>query len=68
MDLIILLAALAITFLVFTWLVRVVRVTLRVAIVIAILVLLFQLFFGIGPDAIWQQIRALFNWFVGLLG
>lgn len=66
MDIILLLAAIAITFLVFTWLVRVVRVTIRVAIIIALLVLAFQLLFGIGPEAIWQQIQALFNWFVGL--
>jgi hypothetical protein len=61
METILFLAAIVIAFLVFTWLVRVVRVTVNAAITIALLVLALQLLFGIGPEAVWQQLQALVN-------
>lgn len=61
METILFLAAIVIAFLVFTWLVRVVRVTINAAILIALLVLALQLLFGIGPEAVWQQLQALFD-------
>lgn len=56
MNLVLIVAALVITFLVFTWLVKVVKATIGTAIAIAILVLVLQLVFGIGPAQVWQPI------------
>lgn len=56
MNIVLLVAALIITFLVFTWLVKVVKATIGTAIAIAILVLALQLLFGIGPTQIWQSL------------
>ncbi|MFB2875475.1 hypothetical protein [Floridanema aerugineum] len=55
-ELIILIAALIVTFLVFTWLIKVVKATIQTAITIALLVLILQLIFGIGPSQLWQKI------------
>ena len=57
MNLVLLLAALLITVLVFTWLLKVVKATLSTAIAIALLILVLQLFFGIGPAQVWQQVN-----------
>lgn len=56
MNLILLIAAIVISFLVFTWLIKVVRATIGTAIAIAILVLVLQLVFGIGPAQVWEQV------------
>lgn len=61
MNLILLIAAIVVTFLVFTWLVKVVKATIGTAIAIALLVLVLQLFFGIGPAQIWQQVNQVFQ-------
>ncbi|MFB2939080.1 hypothetical protein ACE1B6_27825 [Aerosakkonemataceae cyanobacterium BLCC-F154] len=53
---ILLIAALIVTFLVFTWLIKVVKATLQTALTIAIIVLILQLIFGIGPTQLWQKI------------
>jgi ABC-type multidrug transport system permease subunit len=56
MNLLLLIAALVISVLVFTWLIKVVKATITTAILIAILVLALQLVFGIGPDQVWDQV------------
>lgn len=61
MEFILLVAAVVISFLVFTWLIKVVRATIGTAILIALLVLVLQLVFGIGPAQVWQQITQLFQ-------
>ncbi|MGK7891648.1 MAG: hypothetical protein AB4042_20150 [Leptolyngbyaceae cyanobacterium] len=61
MNLIILIAALVISFLLFTWLIRVVKATVTTAFAIALLVLLLQLFFGIGPQDIWNEVTTLWQ-------
>ena len=53
---ILLVAALIVTFLVFTWLIKVVKATIQTALTIAIIVLILQLIFGIGPSQLWQKI------------
>lgn len=53
---IIFLAALVVSLLVFAWLIRIVKATVSMAISIAIIVLILQLIFGIGPQQLWQQI------------
>jgi hypothetical protein len=55
-DLIILIAAVVVTGLVFTWLIKVVKATIGTAIFIAAIVLVLQLVFGIGPGDLWQQV------------
>lgn len=61
MDWILLIAALIISFLIFTWLLKVVRATITTALTVAFIVLLIQLFFGIGPTDLWNQIIMLWQ-------
>ncbi|MBD2538255.1 hypothetical protein [Coleofasciculus sp. FACHB-SPT36] len=58
-DLIILIAALIVSWLVFTLLIKVVKASIGTAILIAAVVLVLQLFFGIDPQDLWQQITQL---------
>ncbi len=58
-DLIILVVAIVVSFLVFTWLLKIVKTTLSTAVAIALILLLIQIFFGIGPVDLWQQGTAL---------
>jgi predicted PurR-regulated permease PerM len=55
-ELIILLASLVITWLVFTWLIKVLKASIGTAIAIAAIVLILQIIFGINNQDIWQQI------------
>lgn len=55
-SLIILLASMLITWLVFTWLVKVLKVTIGTAFVIAVIFLVLQIVFGINNQQIWVQI------------
>ncbi len=56
MSPILLIAALVISFFIFTWLIRVVRATVSTAITIALIALALQLLFGIGPQDLWRQL------------
>ena len=56
LKLILVLAALIVSWLVFTWLIKVVKTTVSTAIAIAAIILILQLSFGIGPNQLWQQI------------
>lgn len=58
-ELIILIAALIVSWLVFTALVKVVKTTVSTAITIAAIVLILQLVFGVAPQELWQQITQL---------
>lgn len=55
-NLIILVAALVVSVLVFTALIRLVKTTFTTALAIAAIVLILQLGFGIGPAQLWDQI------------
>jgi hypothetical protein len=59
MELVILVAAVVISIMVFTWLVRVVKATISTAITIALVILGVQLLLGIGPDEIFQVVQNL---------
>jgi len=65
-DLILLLAALIISWLIFTWLVKIVKLTVSTALTLAGIVLILQLLFGINPNQLWQQIlnlpQIVLNW------
>jgi hypothetical protein len=58
-QLILLIAALIVSWLVFTLLVNIVQTTVKTAIMIAAIVLLLQLGFGIGPQVLLDQIMML---------
>lgn len=55
-ELIIFVAALVVSVLLFAWLMRVAKSTLRTAVIIAGIVLLLQLLFGIGPQDLFQEV------------
>ncbi|MGK7874259.1 MAG: hypothetical protein AB4426_13380 [Xenococcaceae cyanobacterium] len=55
-ELIILIAAIIVAWLVFTWLLKVIKASINTAFAIAIIVLILQLVFGIGFQELWQQI------------
>lgn len=59
LDLIILIAAIVIAWLVFTALLKVVKTTLTTALTIAAIVLLLMLVFGVNPIDLWEQITAI---------
>jgi len=61
MNIVLIVAALIVTFLVFTWLVKVARATIGTAIAIALLILVLQLVFGIGPMQVWQPVTQLWQ-------
>ncbi|MBD2100821.1 hypothetical protein [Leptolyngbya sp. FACHB-261] len=56
-EIILLIGALIVAFLVFTWLIRVVKVTIGAAIGVALLILVLQLLFGIGPAQLWSYLN-----------
>ena len=55
-ELIILIAALIVSWLVFTALIKIVKTTVTAAIAIAGIILILQLVFGIGYQDLWEQI------------
>ncbi|MEA5508437.1 hypothetical protein VB715_01535 [Crocosphaera sp. UHCC 0190] len=58
-NLILLIAALLVSFLVFRWLFTVIKSSATTAISIAVIVLLLQLGFGISPQKLWNEITSL---------
>ncbi|KAM3092343.1 hypothetical protein ACKFKF_31560 [Phormidesmis sp. 146-12] len=62
MNLILIVAAIAISVLVFTWLIKVVKATVTTALVIAAIVLILQFVFGIGADKILEQVIQLIQY------
>ncbi|MBI4780653.1 MAG: hypothetical protein HY785_04955 [Oscillatoriophycideae cyanobacterium NC_groundwater_1537_Pr4_S-0.65um_50_18] len=61
MNLILFIAALVVSFLVFAFLVRVLKAAIGTAIAVAVVVLLLQLAFGIAPTQLWQEMQNLFD-------
>jgi predicted PurR-regulated permease PerM len=59
MQIVIIVASVVVAWLVFTWLIRVVKTTISTALTIAAIVLVLQLVFGIGPQQLWQEIQQL---------
>lgn len=58
-ELIILIAAIVVSWLVFTALIKIVKTTATTAVAIAAIILALQLVFGIGYQDLWQQITQL---------
>lgn len=61
MELLLLAGSIVITVLVFFWLIRVIRATLKTALLIAAIVFALQ-FFGIGGDRVLSEIRKIFDY------
>lgn len=58
MEVVIIVGALLVSFLVFTWLLKVARATFSAAITIALILLVLQVLFGIGPETLLEQIKS----------
>ncbi|NEQ33164.1 MAG: hypothetical protein F6K04_19565 [Leptolyngbya sp. SIO4C5] len=63
MELVVIVGAFAVSVLAFLWLIRVVKATLKTALLVAVILLGLQIFFGIGPGTIWQQLQ---DWLPGV--
>lgn len=61
MNLILLIGAVLIAFLVFTFLVKVLRAAVSTAIALALIVLVLQILFGINPGQVWQAVNGLWE-------
>ncbi len=61
MELIVLFAAIAISLIVFGWLIKIVKATVRVALSTAIVLLFLLVVFGIGPDQVFQKMGEIFQ-------
>lgn len=61
MNLVLLIGAVIVSFLVFTWLIKVVKATVGTALLLAFVILVLQLVFGIGPNEVLQQIKDWWN-------
>ena len=68
MEIVVVIGAVFISILVFTWLLNVVKATLKTAFLAALILLGLQLFFGIGPAAIWETIRDFIGQQAGNIG
>ena len=67
-EIVVVVGAIAISILVFTWLIKVVKATLKTAFLAALILLGLQIFFGIGPTAIWDTIGDFVGQQVGNIG
>ncbi|MDB9496501.1 hypothetical protein PN441_03015 [Spirulina major CS-329] len=56
MELLLLLAALVIAWLVFTWLVKVLKTSVQTAFTVAVILVVLQVTLGIGPQDLWNAI------------
>lgn len=56
LELIILLAAILVSWLIFNWAIKVLKASISTAVTIAVIVLVLQLMFGIGPNELFQHI------------
>ena len=55
MEIAILIGAIVISVLVFIWLINVVKATIKIALLVAVILLILQISFGIGPSALWEK-------------
>ena len=55
-DLIVIIAAIIVAWLIFTWSIKVLKASISTALSIAIIALILQLFLGIGFEEVWQKL------------
>ncbi len=65
MEILIVLGAIVVAVVVVGWLFKLVKNTIQTVLLIAFLLMALYFLFGIGPEAIWQQIQ---QWLQQLLG
>jgi hypothetical protein len=58
-DLIIAIASIVIIWLLFTWSIRVLKVSIKTALFIGAIILILQIAFGIQSEEIWQEIKGI---------
>jgi hypothetical protein len=56
MEIVLVIGAILVAWLVFTWLFKVIKVSLKTAFLIAAIVLILQYAFGISPQKLWEEI------------
>ena len=57
MELLIVLGAIVVAIVIFGWVFKLIKNTLQTVLLVAFLLLALYFLFGIGPDAIWNQIQ-----------
>lgn len=57
MELLIVLGSIVVVVLVFGWLFKLVKNTIQTVLLVAFLLLVLYFLFGVGPDAVWEQIQ-----------
>lgn len=55
-DLIVIIAAVIVAWLIFTWSLKVLKASISTALTIAVIALILQVFLGIGFEQVWQQL------------
>ena len=63
-EIIAIIVGIIITWLVFTWAIKVLKTSISTAIAIAIMLLILQLVFGIGYPEVWQELEQLIQHFI----
>lgn len=58
-ELIAIIAGVIITWLMFTWFIKVFQTSIKTALTIAFILLCLQMFFGIRSQQVWQELRTL---------
>ena len=58
MEILVVVGAVVVSVLVFMWMLRVVKATLKTALLVAAILLGLQIFFGIGPSSILETIQS----------
>lgn len=59
MQIVLLIGAVIVAWLVFSWLINIVKVSIKTAVSIALIVLVLQFAFGISPEKLWQEVMNL---------
>lgn len=59
MELLIALAVILILFVIFSWVLRLVKTTIKTVLLVVFVVLALYFVFGIGPETLWEQLQ---NW------
>ena len=55
-DLIVIIAAIIVAWLIFTWSIKVLKASISTALSIALIALILQIFLGIGFEEVWQKL------------
>ncbi|MEB3309936.1 MAG: hypothetical protein VKJ02_06850 [Snowella sp.] len=59
MQIVLLIGAVIVAWLVFSWLINIVKVSIKTAVSIALIILVLQFAFGISPQKLWDEVMNL---------